>query len=254
MSVHPTAIVETPVPEDVEIGPYAVVAERVTLSPGCRIGAHAYVAGPATLGARVSIGPSAVVGTDPQDLKYDGEETSLEIGEGTVIREFANVNRGTAASGKTVIGDNCLIMAYAHVAHDCRVGSEVILANSVQLAGHVEIGDYTIIGGVVPVHQFVRIGAHTMIGGGFRVVKDVPPYMLAGGCPLRLASLNTVGLRRRGFDPARIADLRKAFKVLFKAEGVMKEKAEAILDEHGWSEDSRTLARFVMESRRGLVT
>jgi UDP-N-acetylglucosamine acyltransferase len=254
MPIHPTAQVDAEVPEDVEVGPFAVVTGEVGLSPGCRIGAHAYVDGPTILGERVSIGPSAVVGTDPQDLKYAGERTRLEVGRGTVIREFANLNRGTTASGRTVIGEECLIMAYAHVAHDCRIGDGVILANCVQLAGHVEIGDHTTIGGVVPVHQFVRIGAHVMVGGGFRVVKDVPPFMLAGGCPLRLASLNNIGLRRRGFDAERLEDLRRAFHLLFREDGVLKEKAGSMLQEEGWSPDALRLAEFVMESRRGLVT
>ncbi len=254
MSVHPTALVETEVPDDVEIGPFAVVSSSVELSPGCSIGAHAYVNGPTILGEGVSIGPSAVVGTDPQDLKYASERTALEVGRGTVIREFANLNRGTTASGRTVVGENCLIMAYTHVAHDCRIGDSVILANCVQLAGHVEIGDHTIIGGIVPVHQFVRIGAHVMIGGGFRVVKDVPPFMLAGGCPLRLASLNNVGLRRRGFDGDRLKELRRAFRLLFREEGVMREKADSMLAGEGWGPDALRLAEFVKESRRGLVT
>jgi UDP-N-acetylglucosamine acyltransferase len=254
MTVHPTAIVDTEVPEGVEVGPYAVVTSRVSLSAGCSIGAHAYVDGPTVLGRGVSIGPSAVVGTDPQDLKYGGESTELEVGADTVIREFANINRGTDASGRTVIGERCLIMAYVHVAHDCRIGDEVILANSVQLAGHVEIGDCTIIGGVVPVHQFVRIGPHVMIGGGFRVAKDVPPFMLAGGYPLRLASLNRVGLSRRGFDASRMESLQKAFGLLFREDGVIRDKARTILQEEGWSDDAMRLAEFVMESRRGLVT
>mgnify|MGYP001040885474 CR=1 FL=1 len=254
MTVHPNALVETDVPEDVEIGPFAVVTAEVTLSPGCSIGAHAYVDGPTVLGEGVSIGPSAVVGTDPQDLKYAGERTHLRVGAGTVIREFANINRGTTASGSTEIGGNCLIMAYAHVAHDCRIGDGVILANCVQLAGHVEIGDHTTIGGVVPVHQFVRIGSHVMIGGGFRVVKDVPPFMLAGGCPLRLASLNNIGLRRRGFDAERLENLRRAFHLLFREDGVLSEKAGSLLAEDGWGPDARHLAEFVMGSRRGLVT
>jgi len=254
MTVHSTAIVDTEVPEGVEIGPYAVVTSKVQLSPGCTIGAHAYVDGPTRLGREVRVGPSAVVGTDPQDLKYDGERTELEVGAQTVIREFANLNRGTTASGRTVIGKRCLIMAYVHVAHDCRIGDEVILANSVQLAGHVEIGDFTIIGGVVPVHQFVRIGAHVMIGGGFRVAKDVPPFMLAGGYPLRLASLNRIGLSRRGFDRGRMESLQKAFGLLFREEGVIRDKARSILEGEGWSDDAMRLAEFVMESRRGLVT
>jgi UDP-N-acetylglucosamine acyltransferase len=152
-----------------------------------------------------------------------------------------------------VIGPDCLIMAYAHVAHDCRVGASVILANAVNVAGHVEIGDYAIIGGVVPVHQFVRIGAHSMIGGGFRVPMDVPPYCLVGGYPLKVASLNTVGLRRRGFSEERLANLEKAFHLLYRETGTLSSKARRILEEDGWNEDSRHLASFILESRRGII-
>jgi UDP-N-acetylglucosamine acyltransferase len=206
------------------------------------------------MGRGVQIGPCAVVGTDPQDIKYSGERTTLRIGEGTVIREFANLNRGTAATGSTEVGRNCLIMAYVHIAHDCRIGDSVVLANAVNLAGHVRIGDHARVGGVVPVHQFVRIGAHAMIGGGYRVSKDVPPFTLAGGYPLRVVSINRIGLRRDGFTPERIDLLRKAFHTLFRSEGVLSEKASGILEDGGWGEDSETLARFVLSSERGIIT
>ncbi len=252
--IHPAAIVECPVPDDCEVGPYAVVGPDVVIGPGVRIAPHAFVGGRTTISGGVVIGPSAVVGTDPQDLKYGGEDTSLLIGERTVIREFANLNRGTSATGMTVVGADCLVMAYAHVAHDCRVGDSVILANSVNLAGHVQIGDYAIIGGVVPVHQFVRIGEHSMTGGGFRVPMDVPPFCLVGGYPLRVVSLNTVGLRRRGFSPERLADLDRAFTLLFRESGPLTAKARSIVGGDGWGNDARRLASFILESDRGVIT
>jgi UDP-N-acetylglucosamine acyltransferase len=251
--IHPSAILGCRAPESCEVGPYAVLGPEVVLGRGVHIGAHAVIEGRTTLGEDVRIGPCAVIGTDPQDLKYAGESTELIVGDRTVIRELANISRGTAATGKTVIGPDCLIMAYAHVAHDCRVGASVILANAVNVAGHVEIGDYAIIGGVVPVHQFVRIGAHSMIGGGFRVPMDVPPYCLVGGYPLKVASLNTVGLRRRGFSEERLANLEKAFHLLYRETGTLSSKARRILEEDGWNEDSRHLASFILESRRGII-
>lgn len=251
--IHSTALVDSDLPDDAEVGPYAVVGPEVTLGPGCSIGPNAVVMGPTHIEGGVKIGPCAVVGTDPQDMKYSGERTTLQIGEGTVIREFANLNRGTAATGSTVVGKNCLVMAYVHVAHDCRIGDNVVLANAVNLAGHVRIGDHARVGGVVPVHQFVRIGAHSMIGGGYRVSKDVPPFALAGGYPLRVVSMNKIGLRRDGFAPERIDLLRKAFNRLFRSEGVLSEKASVILEEGGWGEDSEALARFVLSSERGVI-
>lgn len=251
---HPAAIVECRLPDSCSVGPFAVVGPDVRLGEGVTVGAHALVTGRTTLGDGVSVGPSAVLGTEPQDLKYAGEDTELVIGERTVIREFADINRGTAATGRTEIGADCLVMAYAHVAHDCRIGRGVILANSVNLAGHVEIGEYATIGGVVPVHQFVRIGAYSMIGGGFRVPMDVPPFCLAGGYPLRAVSLNRIGLRRRGFDPARLDLLDRAFRRLFRDDGPVAAKAEAMIGDDSWGGDARLLAAFILESRRGVIS
>jgi len=251
--IHPTAIVGCAAPHDCEVGPYALISREAVLGSGVRVEAHAVVDGRTILGDGVRIGHGAVIGTEPQDLKYAGESTELVVGDRTVIGELANVSRGTSATGRTVIGPDCLIMAYVHVAHDCRLGTGVILANAVNVAGHVEIGDYATIGGVVPVHQFVRIGAHSMTGGGFRVPMDVPPFCLVGGYPLRVASLNTVGLRRRGFTAERIDDLERAFRLLYREPGTISSKARRILDEEGWGGDSRVLATFVLESRRGVV-
>lgn len=252
--IHETAVVRSDVPESATVGPCSYIGEDVALGDGVVIGHGAVVEGPCTLGDGVVIGPSAVIGTDPQDLKYSGERTELIVGSGTVIREFANINRGTSATGSTVIGSNCLIMAYVHVAHDCRLGDNVILANAVNLAGHVEIGDYASIGGVVPVHQFVRIGCHSFIGGGFRVAQDVPPFALAGGYPLRVISPNRVGLGRRGFGEAALEALEEAYRVLFREEGIISSKAKNLLEMTNLTPEVRTLAQFVLESKRGLVT
>ncbi|MBN1434231.1 acyl-ACP--UDP-N-acetylglucosamine O-acyltransferase [Candidatus Fermentibacterales bacterium] len=252
--IHPTAVVRSDLPEDVCVGPFALVGEDVQVGKDVSIGHCATVQGPCRLGDGVVVGPSAVIGTDPQDLKYAGERTELIVGARTVIREFANINRGSAATRLTSVGEDCLVMAYVHVAHDCRIGNGVILANAVNLAGHVEIGDHATVGGVVPVHQFVRIGCHSMIGGGFRVAQDVPPYALAGGYPLRVISINSIGLRRRGFDGARLDSLEDAFRILFREPGLLSSKARTLLERDDLTEEVRYLARFVVESSRGLVS
>jgi len=252
--IHPTAIVSSPVPDDAWIGPFAVVGEDVTLGGGVRIGAHATVTGPTTLSDGVSIGPSAVIGTDPQDLKYRGEHTSLVIGSRTVVREFANINRSTSVDHPTVIGADCLIMAYVHVAHDCIIGDRVILANAVNLAGHVHIDDDVNIGGVVPVHQFVRIGRYAMIGGGFRVSMDVPPFVLASGYPLRVSMLNNVGLRRKGFTKERLDLLDRVFRHLFREEGTLSVKAARLLEDPDCPPDAAELAGFILSSERGVIS
>jgi UDP-N-acetylglucosamine acyltransferase len=252
--IHKTAIVESALPDDAEVGPYAVIGPEVRFGTGVRIGPHAYVTGPAELGDSVSIGPSAVVGTDPQDLKYKGERTEVIIGSRTVIREFANINRGTSETCRTVIGSDCLIMAYVHIAHDCIIGDRVILANAVNMAGHVEIGNDVTIGGVVPIHQFVRIGDHAMIGGGFRVNKDVPPFVLAGGLPMSVKALNRIGLRRKGFSDERLDILDRTFRHLFRGEGILTVKARSILDDRDSGGDARQLAEFILSSSRGVIS
>ena len=252
--IHETAIVKSGLPASVTVEPFAWVGEDVDVGENVVIGHSAHVQGPITIGDDVRVGPSAVIGTDPQDLKYSGERTGLVIGDRTVIREFANLNRGTAVTGRTVIGEDCLIMAYVHVAHDCRLGNGVILANAVNLAGHVVIEDNATVGGVVPVHQFVRIGALAMIGGGFRVAKDVPPYALAGGYPLRVISINRIGLSRKGFTPDGIEALDRAFRFLFRESGTLTAKAQQLLERPDVSPEVEHLARFVLENKRGLTT
>jgi len=252
--IHKSSIAESRIPDDANIGPFAYIGPDVSMGNGVTVGPHAVVRGPTTIGDGVIIGPSAVIGTDPQDLKYAGERTELIIGSNTVIREFANINRGTSESGRTVVGSNCLIMAYVHIAHDCVIGDRVILANTVNMAGHVEIGSDVTIGGVVPIHQFVRIGAHAMIGGGFRVSKDVPPFVLAGGRPLGVRSLNRIGLTRKGFAPQRISALDSVFRFLFREEGTLTSKAEILLENEDTPEDGRILAEFILSSSRGVIS
>lgn len=251
--IHRTAIVDCAVPDSAEIGPFAVVGGEVKVGEGVIIGAHAVVAGITTLSEKVQVGPGAVVGTPPQDLKFAGEVTTLEIGARTVIREMANINRGTSATGKTVIGADCFLMAYCHVAHDCVIGDGVILANAVNLAGHVEVGRKAIIGGVVPVHQFTRIGEYAMIGGGYRVSQDVVPFTLTGGEPLRAVGINKLGLRRNGFSNDEIQSAVDGFHFLFKGKGTLAERLSEVLDSPLSDPFKRRMAEFMKDSRRGVT-
>jgi UDP-N-acetylglucosamine acyltransferase len=254
-NIHPTAIVDSKAElgDNVKIGPHTIIEPDVIIEDNVTIGANCLVAQYTELKKNVSLFHGVVVGTVPQDLKFEGEKTKLIIGEGTTIREYAMLNRGTAESGQTFIGKNCLLMAYTHVAHDCVIGDNVIMANAVNLAGHIEIGDYAIIGGVVPVHQFVKIGAHSMIGGGFRVQQDICPYSLAGGYPLRIAGLNIIGLRRRGFSKESIALLEKTFKLLFFSKLNTSQAVERIKSEVELSDEVKIVLDFIERSERGIV-
>ncbi|MCP4703122.1 MAG: acyl-ACP--UDP-N-acetylglucosamine O-acyltransferase [candidate division Zixibacteria bacterium] len=253
--IHPTAIVsgKAEIGNDVIIGPNAIIEADTKIEDNVTIGANCLVAQYTELKKNVTLFHGVVVGTVPQDLKFGGEKTRLVIGEGTTIREYAMLNRGTAESGETVIGKNCLLMAYTHVAHDCYVGNNVILANSVNLAGHIEIDDFVIIGGVVPVHQFVKIGVHAMIGGGFRVPQDVCPYAMAGGYPLKVAGLNRVGLSRRGFKRESLQVLQKAFKILFFSKLNRTQAVEKIKAELEQTDEIKVILEFIKKSTRGMT-
>src|SRR4030065_2091500 len=217
--IHPTAVISprAELAPDVEVGPYCIIAEDVTVEQGTKLLSQVCLEPGARIGKNCQIYQGAVIAGKPQDLKFSGEKTYAYIGDNTVIREYVTVSRGTKHRGETRIGENCFVMAYAHVAHDCIIGNNVILANSVNLAGHVEIEEYAIIGGVVPVHQFVRIGCPSIVGGGFRVQMDVCPYMLAAGYPLKIYGLNLVGLKRREFADKTIKLLERAYRILFRS-------------------------------------
>lgn len=218
-ALHPAAVVDARAELGcgVKIGPYAVIGPHVKLGDRTVVHPHAVIDGHTTIGSECEIFPSAAVGLRPQDKKYDGSPTRLEIGDRTVIREFTTLQPGTRGTGLgvTKIGSDCLIMAYVHVAHDCTVGNGVILANAVQIAGHAEIGDHAVLGGVTTVHQFVRIGTRAITGASARIQQDVPPYMMADGHPARLFGLNAVGLKRAGFSRQAQAALKTAYKELF---------------------------------------
>jgi UDP-N-acetylglucosamine acyltransferase len=220
LRVHPTALVDpgASLGEGVEIGPYAIVGPGTSLGPGCRLGPHATLERNVRLGAGVRVGQGSILGGDPQDLKYRGEETWVEIGDATVIREYSTINRGTARSGTTRVGSHAYLMSYVHVAHDCQIGDGVILSNATQLAGHVTIQDRANLSGLVAVHQFVTIGTLAFIGGCSRVTQDIPPYVTAVGNPVELFGLNSVGLQRAGVPADTIAALKKLYRLCFNSE------------------------------------
>lgn len=253
--IHPTAVISpgAELASDIEVGPYCVIGEDVIVESGTKLYSHVCLEPGARIGKNCQIHQGAVIAGKPQDLKFSGEKTYAYVGANTVIREYVTVSRGTKQRGETRIGENCLLMAYAHVAHDCILGSHVIMANSVNLAGHVEIEDFAIVGGVVPVHQFVRIGCHSIVGGGFRVQMDVCPYMLAAGYPLKIYGLNLIGLRRRGFSKERIQILEKAYRILFRSHLNTGDALARLRQEVENTPEIEKLVEFIQKSERGIV-
>lgn len=253
--VHQTAIVDPGAELDsgVEVSPYAIIGPNVQIGQGTIVGPHAYIEKDTRVGNECFIAKGAVLGTDPQDLKYEGEETLLIVGDRTTIREFATLNRGTRASGSTVVGSNCLLMAYSHVPHDTRIGDHVILANAVQMGGHVVIEDWATIGGLTAVHQFVRVGTHAFIGGGSRVSKDIPPYTRAAGSPCALYGLNTVGLERRGLSKEMRLALKRAYRTLFASTMNLSQAIEEIRSQGELPEEVEKLVAFIEASERGVT-
>lgn len=254
-AIHPTALIDAgaKIGENVSIGAFAIVGPNCTIGDGCVVAARATLERHVTLGPNVKIGIGTVLGGDPQDLKFKGEVTTVEIGAGTTIREYSTINRGTSQSFKTTVGENCFIMSYVHLAHDCHVGDGVILGNSVQLAGHVTIGERAIISGVTGVHQFVKIGKFSFIGGFSRVPKDVAPFVKAVGNPIKLFGLNSVGLERNGFPEEVRRELKRAYRLFFKSELNLSQARERVSAElHPYPEVEEFL-RFFDASDRGLV-
>jgi UDP-N-acetylglucosamine acyltransferase len=255
MMIHPTAVVDpkAAVGEGVEIGPYSVIGPHVVIGKGTRVSAHVVITGRTTLGEENRIFPFASIGSPPQDMKYKGEESQLVIGDRNIIREFASLNPGTGHGGMvTQVGSDNLFMNYSHVAHDCRIGSHVVLANGVALAGHVGIEDHVIVGGLVAIHQYVCIGEVAILGGGSMVSMDVPPYCMVAGDRARLRGLNLVGLRRQHFSEAEIARLKQAYRILFR-QGLRTEAAiERVNQELPAIRTIGHLIEFIRRSRRGI--
>ena len=238
---------------NVNVGPHAVIEAGTIIGDNTEIGYNAVIAKGARIGNNCRIFTGAVISTEPQDLKFEDEETFVQIGDQTTVREYATINRATTHSYYTKIGNSCLIMAYAHVAHDCQLGDNVIIANSVNMAGHVIIEDYVGIGGMTPIHQFVRIGAHSFIGGGIRIPKDVPPYILAMGTPATYGGLNSVGLQRRGFSADTLNKLKKAYKIIYRENLTQKEAIEKIDKTIDHIPEIEHLLSFLKGSERGII-
>ncbi len=253
--IHSTALVDSgaELGVGVSVGPYSIIGPGVEIGAGTTVGPHVLIERDTVVGEDCRIFQGAILGTDPQDLKYQGEPTTLEVGDRTVIREYATLNRGTTARGVTVVGSDCLLMAYTHVAHDCELGNHVILSNSVNMAGHVVIEDWVIIGGVTPIHQFVRIGAHAFIGGGSRIPQDIPPYTRAAGNPPKLYGLNSVGLERRGFSQETRKSLKQAYRLVFMSGLNVSHGVARAEDETPQIPEVRHFLNFIKSSERGIT-
>ena len=252
--IHPTAIVDPRacLGRDVDVGPFVIIGPEVEVGDGCRILARATLERNVKLGREVTVGIGSVLGGDPQDLKFGGEETWVVVGDETRIREYATINRGTSASGATRVGASCFIMSYVHLAHDCHVGDGVIIANGTQLAGHVTVQDRAILSGLVAVHQFVTIGSMAFIGGASRVNQDIPPFVKAVGNPVELYGLNTVGLRRANYPADTVTALKRAYRLFFNSDLNLSQAQERARQELPSIPEVALLLEFVASSQRGI--
>lgn len=255
--IHPQAIIDprAELAEGVSVGPFSVIGPDVTIGAGTQIGPHVVIQGPTRIGSDNRILQFASLGSDPQDKKYRGEPTELVIGDRNLIRESVTINRGTMnGNGRTVVGDDNLLMAYIHIAHDCRIGNNTIFSNNASLAGHVHIDDWVILSGFTLVHQFCSIGAHAFTGMGSAIAKDVPPYMIVSGNPARPHGINKEGLKRRGFTSEQIGQLRRAYKVLYR-QGLSLEEAMLELEQLAAAEQAvRPMLEFLRDGvRRSLI-
>ena len=250
-SVHPGAKLG----QGVEVGDFTCIAEHVEIGDNTWIGPNVTICDYVKIGKNCKIFPGAVIGAEPQDLKFAGEVTYVEIGDNTTIRECATINRGTAASGKgvTKVGNNVLVMSYVHIAHDCEVGDNVILVSYVGLAGETVVRDHAILGGNTMAHQFTKIGEHVMVGGGSLITKDVPPFVLAGHNPLVFGGLNIVGLRRRGFSNERIDNIREIYRIIFQSDLNMTDACAKVEETIPASEDRDLILEFIRTSKRGII-
>jgi UDP-N-acetylglucosamine acyltransferase len=253
--IHPTAIIEpgAQIGAGVSIGPYTVVERDVVIGDGSEIGPHAMLGNGTRLGSRCRVFMGASIGLEPQDKKYAGEKTLAVIGDDTLIREYVTINRGTSATGATRVGARGWIMAYCHIAHDCVVGDDATISNALAMAGHVTVGNHVTIAGIVSINQFCRIGDHAMVGARARVSSDIVPYALVGTEPMRVASINKVGLERRGFTEERIGNIKRAYKILFR-DGLPLDGALTKIDaEFPNDSDIKTLTDFVRGSEKGFL-
>ena len=254
-NIHPTAIVspKAKLGNNVVVEPFAIIHDNVEIGNECSIGPHAIIYDGARIGNKVIIHQSASISHQPQDKKFKNEETFCLIGDETRIYEFATIHRGTIGTGKTTLGKNVLIMAYAHVAHDCIIGDHCILANAVQLGGFTQIDDWAIIGGSVPIHQFVKIGKHVMVGGGVKIGKDIPPFVLAAGEPAKYYGLNVVGLKRRGFTSDQIEKLKQIYHIVYDSHLNYSQAKEKLISEMSDDLLAKEVIDFLNRSTRGII-
>jgi UDP-N-acetylglucosamine acyltransferase len=252
--IHRTAIVESDAKfaDGVVIGPYCIVGKGVKIGKNTRLSSHVFIE-ETEIGRDCIIYPFTSIGLPPQDVKYKGEKTKVKIGDRNIIREYITIHRASIGGDYvTEIGNDNFLMAYVHIAHDCKIGNFIIMANAATLAGHVIVEDYAVIGGLVAVHQFTRIGAHSMIGGFSGVGQDIPPYTTASGSRAKLYGLNTTGLRRRGFDESTINDLKQAYRILFRSKLTLKEAIDKIRNEINQSKEIKHLLQFIEKNKRGI--
>tara|TARA_B100001123_G_C15159661_1_gene966966 strand:+ start:387 stop:1157 length:771 start_codon:yes stop_codon:yes gene_type:complete len=254
-NIHKTSIIDKKahIGENVTIGPYSIIEDNVSIGDGNLIHPYVHIKSGTTIGDNNKIFQGSTLGEAPQDLKYNDEKTTLVIGNNNTIRENCTLNRGTTYSNTTIIKSDCLLMAYVHVAHDCTVEDKVILANGVQLGGHVDIGYHATVGGMTPVHQFCKVGQHSFIGGGRVILQDVPPYILATGEPLQYAGINSVGLRRRDFNQETRNNIKMAYKFIFKSSFNIKQAIQAIEDKMELTDEIKNIIQFIKTSDRGLI-
>ncbi len=254
--IHPTAIIDSKadIDSNVDVGPHSIIGANVQIGSGTVIGPHVVIQPHVEIGPDCHIFQFASIGAVPQALKFQGEETYVKIGRGTVIREFVTVNRGTGFGGEiTEVGEENLLMAYVHIAHDCKTGRKVILANNATLAGHIVIEDFVTVGGLVAIHQFVRIGNYAYVGGKSAVVKDIPPYVIAAGDRAKLHGLNNVGLKRHGFSQETLSSLKKAYRIIFRIGLTLNEAIERVKAEVEQVPEVNDLIRFIKSSERGIT-
>ncbi|MCE5312078.1 MAG: acyl-ACP--UDP-N-acetylglucosamine O-acyltransferase [Nitrospiraceae bacterium] len=253
--IHKTAVISSKaeIDDSVEIGPYCIIGDDAVISKGCKLHSHVVIEGRTIIGKNCSVFPFASIGLAPQDLKYKNEKTGVRIGSNNVIREYATIHRGSVSgTGFTELGDSNFMMAYSHLAHDCKIGNHNILANAATLAGHVLVQDFAFVGGLVAVHQNTRIGSYAMVGGFSGIGQDIPPFTMASGARAKLYGLNVVGLKRHGFAEETINKLKKAYKILFREKRTLQDALKTIKSEYSDCAEVMHLVGFIEENKRGI--
>ena len=253
--MHKTAIIspKSKIDSNVDIGPFSIIEDNVSIKKNCKIHSHVVIKSGTSIGENCEIFSGSILGGIPQDLKYNGEDTKLEIGDNNIIREYTTIHKGTIDKVTTKIGNNCMLMAYSHVAHDSTIKNNVILSNSVQVGGHVYIDDFAIIGGATPIHQFCKIGKYSFVGGGYRVVQDVPPFIKAMGEPLKYLGINSIGLARNNFSSKEILKIKKAYKILYRSEYNIPQAVSILREEYSNNRGINAIIKFIDKSVRGII-